>query len=158
MVMPPPMQGFGPSLAGYRRPPSTPGFDDEASMVEALRRGLTAEGMTVDVTHTGNDALWRAGAAHYDAIVMDVMMPGLDGVSACRRMRDEGVERAPADLVPYLRRDHREKAGRLAAPFRAANKARIVAREQIDIPFDDVSEPAIGRSPDRVIGQVERCH
>ena len=60
-------------------------------MVEALRRGLTAEGMTVDVADTGDDALWRASATHYDAIVMDVMMPGLDGLTACRRLRDNGV-------------------------------------------------------------------
>src|SRR6478609_4066067 len=65
--------------------------DDEQRLAEALRRGLTAEGMTVDVTHSGDDALWRATATHYDAIVMDVMMPGLDGVSACRRLRDDGV-------------------------------------------------------------------
>jgi two-component system OmpR family response regulator len=65
--------------------------DDDQRLVEAVRRGLTAEGMTVDVAHNGDDALWRASAAHHDAIVMDVMMPGLDGVSACRRMRDGGV-------------------------------------------------------------------
>ena len=38
--------------------------DDEARMAEAMRRGLTAEGMTVDVSPTGDDALWRATAAH----------------------------------------------------------------------------------------------
>jgi two-component system OmpR family response regulator len=65
--------------------------DDEKPLVEALRRGLTAEGMIVDVAHSGDDALWRATATHYDAIVMDVMMPGVDGVTACRRLRDDGV-------------------------------------------------------------------
>src|SRR3954451_15346577 len=68
-----------------------PVVDDEQRLAQALRRGLTAEGMTVDVAHTGDDALWRATATHYDAIVMDVMMPGVDGVTACRRLRDDGV-------------------------------------------------------------------
>ena len=65
--------------------------DDEKRLVEAVRRGLTAEGMTVDVARSGDDALWRATATRYDAIVMDVMMPGLDGLTACRRLRDDGV-------------------------------------------------------------------
>src|SRR4051794_23603112 len=65
--------------------------DDERRMIEAVRWGLTAEGVTVDVAHTGDDALWRAMASHYDAIVMDVMMPGVDGVTACRRLREDGV-------------------------------------------------------------------
>lgn len=64
--------------------------DDETRMAEAVRRGFVAEGMTVDVAHTGDDALWRASSAHYDAIVLDVMMPGVDGLTACRRLRDEG--------------------------------------------------------------------
>jgi two-component system OmpR family response regulator len=56
-----------------------------------MRRGLTAEGMTVDVSSTGDDALRRTTAAHYDVIVMDVMMPGTDGLTACRQLRDDGI-------------------------------------------------------------------
>ncbi|WP_026910360.1 response regulator transcription factor [Patulibacter minatonensis] len=65
--------------------------DDERRMAELLRRGLTADGLSVDVAHDGTEALWRAGATRYDAIVLDVMMPGLDGVTTCRRLREDDV-------------------------------------------------------------------
>jgi two-component system OmpR family response regulator len=65
--------------------------DDERRMAELLRRGLTADGLSVDVAHDGTEALWRAGSTRYDAIVMDVMMPGLDGVATCRRLREDDV-------------------------------------------------------------------
>jgi hypothetical protein len=70
-------------------------------------------------------------------------------------MQDEGIEPTPAHLTPQLRRDHREKASRFAAPLGAANETHIITRQQIDIPFDDVPEPVIGRSTHRVIGKVE---
>jgi two-component system, OmpR family, response regulator len=56
-----------------------------------LRRGLTAEGMSADVAIKGEDALWMAEATDYDAIVLDVMLPGIDGFEVCRRLRTEGV-------------------------------------------------------------------
>lgn len=65
--------------------------EDERRMAELLRRGLMADGMTVDVAHEGEEALWRAASTRYDAVVMDVMLPGLDGVETCRRLRREGV-------------------------------------------------------------------
>jgi two-component system OmpR family response regulator len=45
----------------------------------------------VDVARTGDDALWMAGAAEYDAIVLDLMLPRVDGVEVCRRIRESGV-------------------------------------------------------------------
>ena len=65
--------------------------EDELKMASLLRRGLTEEGHAVDLARTGDDALWMAGAAEYDAIVLDLMLPGLDGVEVCRRVRESGV-------------------------------------------------------------------
>ena len=53
--------------------------EDELKMASLLRRGLVEEGHAVDVARTGDDAVWMAGAAEYDAIVLDVMLPGIDG-------------------------------------------------------------------------------
>ena len=65
--------------------------EDEVKMSALIRRGLQEEGMAVDVTHNGEDAIPRAGATEYDAIVLDVMLPGIDGFETCRRLRDDGV-------------------------------------------------------------------
>jgi two-component system OmpR family response regulator len=65
--------------------------EDETKMAALIRRGLREEGMAVDVAKTGEDALPRAGATEYDAIVLDVMLPGIDGFETCRRLRGDGI-------------------------------------------------------------------
>jgi two-component system, OmpR family, response regulator len=65
--------------------------EDEVKMAALIRRGLREEGMSVDVTERGEDALWMAGSTEYDAIVLDVMLPGIDGFETCRRLRTDGV-------------------------------------------------------------------
>jgi two-component system OmpR family response regulator len=65
--------------------------EDEVKMAALLRRGLVEEGYAADVAATGDDALWMARAVEYDAIVLDVMLPGVDGLEVCRRLRDGGV-------------------------------------------------------------------
>ena len=65
--------------------------EDEIKMASLLRRGLRADGMAADVAVKGEDALWMAGATDYDAIVLDVMLPDMDGFQICRRLRDDGV-------------------------------------------------------------------
>jgi two-component system OmpR family response regulator len=65
--------------------------EDHPKMAGLIRRGLNKEGMATDVASTGEDALWRAGATEYDAIVLDLMLPGIDGFEVCRRLRAEGV-------------------------------------------------------------------
>jgi len=56
-------------------------------MAALVRRGLSEEGAAVDVARSGEDALWMAQSAPYDAVVLDVMLPGRDGFSVCRAMR-----------------------------------------------------------------------
>jgi len=65
--------------------------DDEPKMATLLARGLTEEGHAVDVAGRGEDALWMAGSVSYDAIVLDVMLPGLDGFAVCSELRRQGV-------------------------------------------------------------------
>jgi two-component system OmpR family response regulator len=65
--------------------------EDEVKMASLLRRGLLEEGHAVDVASSGDDALWMAQAIEYDAVVLDVMLPGLDGLEVCRRLRSAGV-------------------------------------------------------------------
>jgi two-component system, OmpR family, response regulator len=65
--------------------------EDEVKMAALLRRGLSEEGLNVDVADEGERALAMAGAANYDAVVLDVMLPGIDGFETCRRLRRDGV-------------------------------------------------------------------
>jgi two-component system, OmpR family, response regulator len=65
--------------------------EDEARMAELLERGLREEGYAPDVARTGEDALWMARAVDYDAIVLDVMLPGAEGMEICRSLRTAGV-------------------------------------------------------------------
>jgi two-component system, OmpR family, response regulator len=65
--------------------------EDEIKMASLIRRGLRNEGLSADVAITGEDALWMAAATAYDAIVLDVMLPGMDGFETCRRLRTDGI-------------------------------------------------------------------
>jgi two-component system OmpR family response regulator len=60
-------------------------------MASLIRRGMREEGMAADVAVRGEDALWMAGSTDYDAIVLDVMLPGIDGFETCRKLRADGV-------------------------------------------------------------------
>jgi two-component system OmpR family response regulator len=65
--------------------------EDEVKLASLIRRGLRDEGMLADVAVKGEDALWMAGATDYDVIVLDVMLPGLDGFQVVRRLRADDV-------------------------------------------------------------------
>ena len=65
--------------------------EDDLRMASLVRRGLVNEGLAADVAASGEDAIVMAGAYEYDAIVLDVMLPGLDGFETCRRLRSAGV-------------------------------------------------------------------
>jgi two-component system OmpR family response regulator len=65
--------------------------EDELRMASLIRRGLTEEGLAADVAPNGEDALWMAQSHEYDAIVLDVMLPGMNGFETCRQLRGSGV-------------------------------------------------------------------
>jgi two-component system OmpR family response regulator len=64
--------------------------EDERALASALRRGLQAEGFDVDIANNGDDGLWMARERQYDAVVLDIMLPGRNGYQICRDLRDEG--------------------------------------------------------------------
>jgi two-component system OmpR family response regulator len=65
--------------------------EDQLKMASLLRRGLTEEGYAVDVVSDGREAVIRGTATEYDVIVLDVMLPELDGLEVCRRLRAGGA-------------------------------------------------------------------
>ena len=65
--------------------------EDEVRQAAALRRGLEAEGFAVDVAHTGTDGLWLATEQEYDVIIVDVMLPGINGFRLCALLREREI-------------------------------------------------------------------
>lgn len=65
--------------------------EDEVGIATAVQRGLVAEGFVVDIAHDGLDGLHLARENDYAAIVLDIMLPGMNGYVVCRTLRDEGV-------------------------------------------------------------------
>ncbi|MFI6151360.1 response regulator transcription factor [Kitasatospora sp. NPDC051170] len=65
--------------------------EDEPDVAEALAWGLAAEGYVVDVAGNGVDGLWKATESPHDVIVLDVMLPGMDGYQVCRALRERGI-------------------------------------------------------------------
>lgn len=65
--------------------------EDQVKMAKLIQRGLRKEGMAVDVATNGEEAIWMATATAYDAIILDVMLPGIDGFGVCSRLRSAEV-------------------------------------------------------------------
>jgi two-component system, OmpR family, response regulator len=65
--------------------------EDEPKLASIMRRGMRDRGLSADVASRGEDALWMAASTEYAAIVLDVMLPGIDGFETCRRLRADGV-------------------------------------------------------------------
>jgi DNA-binding response OmpR family regulator len=70
--------------------------EDGVRLAEGLKRGLEAEGFAVDVALNGTDGLWLARENHYAVVLLDIMLPGLNGYLVCRTLREEG------DWTPVL--------------------------------------------------------
>ena len=66
--------------------------DDVVRLAAAVQRGLHAEGFTVDVAHNGPAGLWAATEQRYDAIVLDIMLPGMNGYRVCAELRNRGID------------------------------------------------------------------
>jgi two-component system OmpR family response regulator len=65
--------------------------EDEVRLAENVRKGLAAEGFVVDVVHDGAEGLFNAEINTYDVVVLDIMLPGLNGYEVCRQMREKGL-------------------------------------------------------------------
>src|SRR5215217_7723753 len=75
---------------GRRRPMKVLIVDDDATLAAALRRGLTAEGFSVEVAATGPEGLWRLREGGYDLVLLDLMLPGRNGYQVCADLRRAG--------------------------------------------------------------------
>jgi two-component system, OmpR family, response regulator len=76
--------------------------EDDAKLARALAKGMRHEGYAVDIADTADDALTYARVWDYDAIVLDVMLPGRDGFEVCRELRKRG-SRAPVLMLTARR-------------------------------------------------------
>ncbi len=65
--------------------------EDEVNLANAVAQGLQAEGYDVDVSHDGEDGLWRAREGRFDAIVLDIMLPSMNGYVVCDTLRREEI-------------------------------------------------------------------
>jgi two-component system OmpR family response regulator len=65
--------------------------EDDLKMASLIRRGLREEGLAADVAVKGEDALWMAGSIEYNAIILDVLLPGINGFETCKRLRADNV-------------------------------------------------------------------
>ena len=120
--------------------------EDDPRMAAAIRRGLNWEGLVADVASTGGDALAMTGATDYDAVVLDVMLPDIDGFATCRRMRAGGMW---APIIMLTARDGIEDRVRgldegaddyLTKPF---SLAELVARLRALARRDPVQRPVV---------------
>ncbi len=125
--------------------------EDEVRMAKLLKRGLEEEGHAVDVADTGPDGLWMATENPYDAVVLDVMLPGFDGFEVCRRLREQEI------WVPVLMLTARDEVGDrvqgldvgaddyLTKPF---SLLELAARLRALLRRDDRSRPTLVESGD----------
>jgi DNA-binding response OmpR family regulator len=65
--------------------------EDDKKIATAVKRGLEAEGFTVEVAFDGDDGLWRATEGSYDLIVLDILLPGRNGFRICGDLREAGI-------------------------------------------------------------------
>jgi DNA-binding response OmpR family regulator len=119
--------------------------EDEPNIAEFIRRGLTYKGYEVDVAHTGEDALDLAWERPVDLVILDLMLPGMDGIEVCRRLRaagdvaiivltardkvDDKVEGLEAGADDYVTKPFAFEE--LLARVRAALRPRSPAKEEV---------------------------
>jgi DNA-binding response OmpR family regulator len=80
--------------------------EEERNLAAGLRSGLEAEGFAVDVAHTGTEGLWLATEHPYDAIVVDLQLPGVTGSKVCEQLRARKVQTPVLALTPPRSGDH----------------------------------------------------
>jgi len=66
--------------------------EDDPDIATFMRHGLEEESYTVDIANNGLNGLALANAEHYDLIILDIMLPGINGMELCKRIRDEGIK------------------------------------------------------------------
>ena len=121
--------------------------EDEAALAEGVRRGLEAEGFATDVARNGVDGLWMATEHPYDVIVLDILLPGMNGYKVCAELRAAGVLDADPDA-------HRQ--GRRARRGRGARHRRRRLRHEAVL-LRRAGRAAAGADPARRAASARRC-
>ncbi|HYU56697.1 MAG TPA: response regulator transcription factor [Actinomycetota bacterium] len=133
--------------------------EDEVKMASLLSRGLKEEGYAVDVAATGQEGVWAATENPYDAIVLDVMLPDVDGFEVCRRLRETGRWAAVIMLTARDGVAHRVRgldAGAddyLTKPF---SFAELLARLRALLRRDAGERPVLLRAGDLTLDPATR--
>jgi DNA-binding response OmpR family regulator len=127
--------------------------EDERRLAQLIRRVLEEEGHTVDTAHDGDEGLTMALDASHDVIVLDIMLPGRDGISVCRELRQQKVDTPVILLTALDGVDDRVRgldAGaddylpkpfafqELLARIRALGRRKVQAREPSELAVDDL--------------------
>jgi DNA-binding response OmpR family regulator len=127
--------------------------EDERRLAQLIRRVLEEEGHTVDTAHDGDEGLTMALDASHDVIVLDIMLPGRDGISLCRELRQQKVDTPVILLTALDGVDDRVRgldAGaddylpkpfafqELLARIRALGRRKVQAREPSELAVDDL--------------------
>jgi two-component system OmpR family response regulator len=129
--------------------------EDKSKLAALLSRGMRKAGLSADVAATGEEAVWMAASTPYDAVVLDVMLPGIDGYETCRRLRsadvwapvlmltardsvDDRVAGLDSGADDYLTKpfSFRELLARLRALTRRGTRARPAVLEAADLRLD----------------------
>ena len=79
-------------------------IEDSKPLQRSIKTGLKKNGFKVDVTGDGHEGLWHAESYEYDAIILDLMLPGLDGLSILKKLRDQNI---PVHVLILSARDNR---------------------------------------------------
>lgn len=135
--------------------------EDDERTARILQRGLAEDGYSVDVAHDGTDGLWHATEIDYDVVVLDVMLPGINGLEVCRKMRaaerwapvlmltartgfDDRVQGLDCGADDYLAKpfDFRELSARLRALVRRGGPARPAVLSAGDLCLDPTTHNA----------------
>ena len=135
--------------------------EDEKRLAAALRNGLEAEGFAVDVSLDGSDGLWMAREHAYDAIVLDILLPGINGYRLCETLREERnwtpilmltakdgewdeVEALDTGADDFLTKpfSHAVLVARLRALFRRGARERPAVLDAGDLRLDPASKRA----------------
>jgi two-component system, OmpR family, response regulator len=135
--------------------------EDEKRLAAGLKKGLEAEGFATDIALTGSDGLWMAREHPYDALVLDIMLPGINGYKICSHLREEGIwtpilmltakdgeldeaEALDTGADDYLTKpfSHIVLVARLHALIRRGARARPAVLEAGDLRYDPAAKRA----------------